>query len=164
MQKDKSFVHRAFWVSLVIKGIDGALQLAGGIIVLFIEPGTLGKTYRYWSRYLFTSKHRGNPEAAFIRDAATSFHMSIELLVAIYLLVHGIIKVLLVYGLLKERLWVFPAAFVGFGFFLTLEIYRINAHFYWGIMILMCLDVFVISMVWLEYKKVKALTRIDEIS
>lgn len=155
MQKDTSFVHRAFWISLIIKGIDGALQLLGGFAVIFVEPGTLGNAYRWLTRFLF-GKREGNPEAAFIRDAAHSFNMSIEVLVAIYLLVHGIIKVLLVYGLLKERLWVFPAAFAGFGFFLALEIYRITVHFYWGILILMCIDIFVITMVIMEYRKVKA--------
>jgi uncharacterized membrane protein len=154
MEKDKSFVHRAFWVSLFVKGIDGALQLAGGIIALVVEPGTLGRAYRYLTRFLLGSNTH-NVEAAFIKDAAQQFNMSVEILVSIYLLTHGVIKVLLVYGLLKERLWVFPAAFVGFGFFLAVEIYRIVHHFYWGIMILMCIDVFVITMVWLEYKKVK---------
>ena len=163
MQKDKSFVHRAFWISLVIKGIDGALQLVGGFAAIFIEPATLGNAYRWITRFLF-GKRDGNPEAEFIRDAAHSFHISVPLLVCIYLLIHGVIKLLLVYGLLKERLWVFPAAFAGFGFFLALEIYRIYAHFYWGILILMCLDVFVLTMVTLEYKKVKALTEINKIS
>src|ERR1041385_9100741 len=105
MEKDKSFVHRAFWVSLIIKGIDGALQLIGGIIALSVEPGTLGRAYRYLTRYLLGSKSGHNAEAAFIKDAAVQFNMSIEILVSIYLLSHGVIKVLLVYGLLKERLW-----------------------------------------------------------
>ena len=154
MQKDKSFVHRAFWLSLFLKGLDGLLQLLGGIVVLFFEPGTLGKTYRYLTRFLMG--HRtDNPEAQFIRDAAHSFHMSTEILVFVYLVSHGIIKVLLVYGLLKERLWVFPAALAGFGFFLVLEIFRISQHFYWAIAALMCIDVFVITMVILEWKKVK---------
>jgi uncharacterized membrane protein len=161
VQKDKSFVHRAFWLSLFLKGMDGALQLLGGIVVILFEPGTLGKVYRYLTRFLL-GKSSHNAEADFIRDAAHSFHISIEVLVCIYLLSHGIIKVLLVYGLLKEKLWVFPAALVGFGFFLALEIYRIGEHFYWAILILMCIDVFVVSMVILEWKKVKAQASLQE--
>ena len=156
-QKDQSFVHRAFWLSLFLKGLDGALQLLGGVVVILFEPGTLGRAYRWLTRFLM-GKSSHNAEADFIREAASSFHISVEVLVCIYLLTHGIIKVLLVYGLLRERLWVFPAAFAGFGFFLALEIYRISQHFYWAILILMCIDIFVIIMVFLEYKKVKALT------
>jgi uncharacterized membrane protein len=152
MEKDKSFVHRAFWLSLFLKGLDGALQLAGGVVVLIFEPGTLGKAYRWLTRFLL-GKSSHNAEA--------DFHISIEILVCIYLLSHGIIKVLLVYGLLKEKLWVFPAALVGFGFFLTLEIYRIYQHFYWAILILMCIDVFVVTMVILEWKKVKVQTSLQ---
>ena len=155
VQKDTSFVHRAFWLSLFLKGLDGALQLLGGLVVILFEPGTLGKAYRWLTRFLM-GKTSNNAEADFIKDAAHSFHISIEVLVCIYLLSHGIIKVLLVYGLLKEKLWVFPAALVGFGFFLTLEIYRIYQHFYWAILVLMCIDVFVVTMVILEWRKVKA--------
>ena len=154
-KQDKSFVHRAFWWSLFIKGLDGLLQFLGGIAVLLVPPGTLGNTYRYWTRFLFAHPHAGNPEANFIRDAAHSFGMGVPLLVAIYLLVNGTIKLLLVYGLLRERLWVFPAAFVGFGLFFSLEVYRLFVHFYWGILILMCISIFVITMVALEYRKVR---------
>jgi uncharacterized membrane protein len=154
-KQDKSFVHRAFWWSLFIKGLDGLLQLIGGIAVLVAEPGTLGRTYRYFSRFLVG--HRAhNPEADFIREAATSFHISVPILVSIYLLANAAIKLLLVYGLFKERLWVFPAAFVGFGILFSLEAYRISVHFHWGILILMCISIFVITMVALEYKKVRS--------
>ncbi|MEI8135632.1 MAG: DUF2127 domain-containing protein [bacterium] len=153
-QEDKSFVHRAFWISLFLKGLDGALQLIGGIAVIFAEPGTLGKTYRYFTRFLVGNRTQ-NPEAEFIKVTAHSFGMNVEMLVAIYLLVNAVIKLLLVYGLLKERLWVFPAACIGFGLMFSLELYRISIHFYWGIFILMCISVFVITMVLLEWKKVR---------
>ena len=161
LKQDKSFVHKAFWLSLVVKGIDGALQLVGGIAVLVVEPGTLGRLYRYLTRHLLGSTG-DSPEIDFIREAAKQFSMRNESLVAIYLLFHGVIKVLLVYGLLKERLWVFPAAFVGFGLFLALEIYRLTQQFHIGIVVLMCVDCFVITMVWLEYKKVRAQTMLAE--
>jgi uncharacterized membrane protein len=156
VQKDTSFVHRAFWLSLFLKGLDGALQLLGGVAVLVAEPGTLGKAYRWLSRFLIGNRVH-NPEADFIKVTAESFHMNVEMLVAIYLLVNGVIKVLLVYGLLKEKLWVFPAACVGFGLMFSLEVYRLSIHFFWGIFILMCISVFVITMVILEWRKVKAL-------
>jgi len=154
VKKQGSFVDRAFWLSLIIKGIDGALQLIGGVAVLFIEPGTLSRWFRYLTRYLLHRKPH-NSESNFIHSAAAQFGISVETLVCIYLLSHGVIKVLLVYGLLKRKLWVFPAALAGFGFFLAVEIYRISEHFYWGILILMCVDIFVITMVILEYMKVK---------
>jgi len=153
--EDKSFVHRAFWISLFIKGLDGMLQLLGGIAVFAFAPGTLGRAYRWLTRFLVGDRAH-NPEADFIKDAAHSFHMNVEMLVAIYLLANGIIKVLLVYGLLKEKLWVFPAALVGFGLMFSLELYRLSVHFYWGIFILMCISIFVITMVILEWRKVRA--------
>ena len=160
--EDKSFVHRAFWISLFIKGLDGALQLLGGLAVIFLEPGTLGNAYRWLTRFLFGKHDGNNPEADFIRVTAHSFHISVAVLVAIYLLVNGIIKVLLVYGLLKEKLWVFPAACAGFGIMFSLELYRLSVHFYWGIFILMCISVFVITMVILEWRKVKAQMKAGE--
>ncbi|MFI5263447.1 MAG: hypothetical protein ACHQM6_02920, partial [Candidatus Kapaibacterium sp.] len=74
MQKDTSFVHRAFWLSLFLKGLDGALQLLGGLVVILFEPGTLGKTYRWLTRFLM-GKSSNNAEADFIKDAAHSFHI-----------------------------------------------------------------------------------------
>lgn len=150
----KNFVDRAFRVSLYIKAFDGTLQLTGGTLLLFVEPETLGRWVNVLTRHLLSSPN--NPVALFLEHQAQNLSVSTELLVSLYLLSHGVIKLGLVFGLLKEKLWVFPFAFVGFGAILSIELYRIIFHFFWGLIILMSFDTFVLTMVTLEYRRLKA--------
>ncbi len=154
----RSLVDRAFRISLFIKGFDGVMQLIGGTLLLFIEPQTLGSWMNFLTRHLFSS-NPNNVVAHFLQHQAENLSVSTTLIVSLYMLSHAVIKLGLVYGLLKEKLWVFPFAFVGFGIILSIEAYRIIFHFFWGVCILMSFDIFVLTMVILEYRKLKGLTK-----
>jgi uncharacterized membrane protein len=154
-QPPKNFVDRAFRVSLYIKAFDGTLQLIGGTLLLFVEPQTLGRWMNFLTRHLL-SENPNNVVAHWLHHQADTLSLDTTLIVSLYMLSHAVIKLGLVFGLLKEKLWVFPFAFVGFGAILSIEIYRILFHFFWGVCILMAFDTFVLTMVILEYRKLKA--------
>ncbi len=151
----RNFVDRAFRLSLFIKGFDGTMQLIGGTLLFFVEPQTLGRWMNFLTRHLI-SEDPTNVVAHWLHHQADSLSVDTELLVSLYMLSHGVIKLGLVFGLLKEKLWVFPFAFVGFGAILSIEIYRIIFHFFWGVCVLMAFDTFVLTMVILEYRRLKA--------
>lgn len=131
------------------------LQFIGGSALLLIPTQTLGR----WIDYLMWHLISENPDNMIGRWLQhRSHHLSghATLLVSLYMLSHGVIKLSLVFGLLKEKLWVFPFAFVGFGAILSVEMYHIFFHFFWGFCILMSFDIFVLTMAILEYRKLKA--------
>jgi uncharacterized membrane protein len=63
-----------------------------------------------------------------------------KLFVSIYLLGHGVIKMLMVLGLLREKRWVFPVAIIVLLGFIGFQIYYLCGHFSIGLVIFTLLD------------------------
>ena len=145
------FVHRAFKISLIIKGIDGVLELIGGALLLLVKPATISTAVRSITRYELV-EDRHSYIAAIILHASNHLSLDKKFLASIYLLAHGVIKIVLVLGLLNGKRGVYPYAFLFLGVFVVLEILRLSEVFSIGVLSLMLFDLFLISMVYLEYK------------
>ena len=69
-----------------------------------------------------------------------------------YLLSHGVIKAVLIVGLLREKLWYYPVAIIVFVSFILYQLYRFNhTHSIWLLLITL-LDIVVIWLTWHEYR------------
>ena len=135
-----SKIHIAFEIGVILKGLNGLMELVGGTLMLVFPPSAI-------RQFIVDLSHR--PEFA----QKLSTHD--ERFAAIYLLSHGVIKGVLVYGLLKEQMWAFPwaiAIFAAFG------VYQIIHYFVqpsiWMI-VLTVLDVFVILLTIAEWRRLK---------
>ena len=135
-----SKIHIAFEIGVILKGLNGLMELVGGTLLLVFPLSAI-------RQFIVDLSHR--PEFA----QKLSTHD--ERFAAIYLLSHGIIKGVLVYGLLKEQMWAFPwaiAIFAAFG------VYQIIHYFVqpsiWMI-VLTVLDVFVILLTIAEWRRLK---------
>jgi len=67
---------------------------------------------------------------------------------------HGVIKAVLVYALLKDKLWAFPWAIGVFTAFGIYQIYRYVVQPSGWLIALTILDVIVIALTWLEWQRV----------
>ena len=74
---------------------------------------------------------------------------------AFYLLSHGIIKIFLAIGLLRNRLWAYPAAIVFFILFILYQVYRYTYTQSSFLILLTVFDLIVVGLTWHEYKIVK---------
>jgi len=74
---------------------------------------------------------------------------------AFYLLSHGIIKAALVIGLLRNKLWAYPASLVVLGIFIVYQLYRFSYTHGFGLIVLTVFDVFVMGLIWHEYRLVR---------
>jgi hypothetical protein len=76
---------------------------------------------------------------------------STQLFTSFYLLGHGVIKIVLIVGLLREKLGYYPAAIAVFVLFVMYQIYRYTfTHSIWLLLITL-LDIVVIWLTWHEY-------------
>jgi len=41
--RQRSLVHIAFEISLFFKGLDGVLQIVGGLLLFFVKPETISR-------------------------------------------------------------------------------------------------------------------------
>jgi len=69
----------------------------------------------------------------------------------LFLLSHGIVKVLIVAALLKNKLWAYPAGIVIFAGFGVYQMYRYFHTYSPGLLVLSILDLAVILLTWHEY-------------
>lgn len=71
---------------------------------------------------------------------------------AFYLLSHGLVKSVIVYGLLREKLWAYPATFAVFGAFIAYQLYRYSFTHDPALIALSIFDLFVIVLAVHEYR------------
>jgi len=145
-----------FKVGLVLKGLDGILEVAGGILLLFLSPQAI----QHLARVLTAHELSEDPHDLIARYLLhTTAHLShgTTLFGAIYLLSHGIAKIALVALVLKDKLWAYPWLIGLLLAFIAYQLYRITAvHFSIGLTLLTVFDVFLVWLTWREYRSKRA--------
>ena len=143
-----------FRLSVILKGLDALLEVAGGIALWLVSPGLIIQVVHF----LTQDEIAEDPHdlvANLLRHAASHFSLSGEHFMALYLLAHGVIKGFVVAALLKNKLWAYPAAIAVFGGFIVYQVYRFALMGGIGLIGLSVLDLIVIWLIWLEYRAMK---------
>src|SRR3989442_6548558 len=151
----KSKLHVAFEVGVILKGFNGLLELVGGVLLLAFPPSAIEKfIVGLTSNELSKDPH--DVIATHLRQAAHSLSANDQLFAAIYLLSHGVIKALLVYALLRGKLWAYPWAI---GVLTALRVYQKDRYLItpsgW-LIALTFLDVIVILLTWFEWRRLRS--------
>jgi uncharacterized membrane protein len=154
-KKYAQIFHKAFEIGILLKGVDGVLEIIGGILLFLIPPETIN----YIVRLLTQGELSEDPHdliANFLVRSAEHLSLSSETFGGLFLLSHGIIKIGLVTALFKKKLWAYPLAMAIFGLFILYQMYRYTlSHSLWMVF-LSALDVAVIVLTYLEYRNLKA--------
>lgn len=148
-------LHTVFTVSILVKGFLAFVETLSGVGVLFITPKSLESVILFFSQ----GELAENPSDAFVQyllHAAHSYSVGGQTFAALYLLSHGIAKLVLVVLLLRKKLWAYPASIVVLWLFIAYQQYRYVVHPSSWLLLLTALDLFVIYLIHHEYKTVKA--------
>ncbi|MBU6410629.1 MAG: DUF2127 domain-containing protein, partial [Verrucomicrobia bacterium] len=88
-------------------------------------------------------------------------HLSIntEHFASVYLLTYGVVKMGLVVGLLRGKLWAYPAALVVLGLILCYQFSRLFHTHSLGLGLLSLLDLIILLLIWRDYQYLKARRR-----
>lgn len=152
--KREKLIHDAFDVGISIKGVDGVLEIIGGILFLFASPKRVSNIIDILTRHEL-SQDPNDIFANFLINTAHGFSTSAQFFGSLFLLSHGIIKVFLVGALWKGKHWAYPLAISIFSLFTVYQMYRYFLKPSPLLIILSILDVFVIILTWLEYKRMR---------
>jgi len=151
-------IHLAFEISLLLKALFALGQIIGGIVALFVTKDFLLKTVSVLTQEELAEDPR-DLIANYLLHSAQNLSIGTQLFVALYLLGHGSIKLWLIIGLLRQKLWYYPTAILVFGLFIAYQLYRFNfTHSVWLLLITL-VDVIVIALTWHEYKYLRRLLR-----
>jgi uncharacterized membrane protein len=105
--------------------------------------------------WLTRNKTPDDQLANYLLDFAANLTLSTLIFGAFYLLSHGILKLILVIALLKNRLWAYPWSLVLFTLFIIYQIYRYTYTYSVGLILLTIFDIIVIWLIWHEYQIMK---------
>ena len=144
-------IHQIFVVSVTLKGLHALLEIAGGVALYLVSTETIVGAINRWS-YDELVEDRHDWIATRLLDFARHFSVAEHDFYAFYLLSHGIIKFALVAGLLKQKIWAYPASFVVFGLFIAYQLYRYSFTHDAGLILLSIFDLFVIALAVHEYR------------
>ena len=110
-------IHQVFEVSILLKGAHAAIEFAGGIALALIPTSTIVKL----ANAITQEELIEDPKdfiATHLLALAQSFSIETKHFYSFYLLSHGAVKLLLVIGLLRERLWSYPASLIVLAIFI----------------------------------------------
>ncbi|MDQ1545193.1 MAG: hypothetical protein QOH69_97 [Actinomycetota bacterium] len=147
-----TLLDRTFWVGIVLKGLDGVLELVGGVLLFFFTPHQLNEvTQAIFQHELVEDPH--DFLANSLLHLTSTLTVSSTLFGAAYLLVHGIAKVVLVWAVLRDRLWAYPWLIAFLLVFIGYQAYEMIVHFSLGLLLLTIMDGLIVWLTWLEYRK-----------
>jgi uncharacterized membrane protein len=144
-------LHRLFDLGVIIKGIDGVLEVTGGVLFAVVKPGTVNALVRFLTAHEL-SEDPGDLVANLLRSSVAHLSPNTTLVASAYLLGHGVVKLLLVAGLLRGKLWAYPAALWVLGAVALYQVYRILLGHSLGLVVLTAVDLVVMALIWHEYR------------
>ena len=149
-------LDKTFKIGLVLKGLDGILEVIGGIVLLFLSPQAI----QHLARTLTAHELSQDPHdliARYILHTTAHLTTSTTLFGAIYLLSHGAAKIVLVVLVLRDKLWAYPWLIGLLLAFIAYQLYQITVvHFSVGLTALTIFDAVLVWLTWREYQSKKA--------
>lgn len=153
-----TLLDKIFKVSLVLKGLDGALELVGGILLLLVSPAQLGFLVQILTQHELSEDPHDLIATALVHLAGT-MTVSATMFGAIYLLLHGLVKIVLVWAVLKDKLWAYPWMIAFLGIFILYQSYELVVSFTWGMVLLTAFDIFIVWLTVHEYRAHRSRTK-----
>ncbi len=148
----KDLLDRTFEVAIILKGLDGMLEVVGGLVLLVVTPATINRIVTALTQHEL-SQDPHDFIATHLLNTAHGLSKSAVLFGSLYLLLHGAVKIVLVVALLRNKLWAYPWMIAFLLVFIVYQIYRIALVPSAGLAALTVFDVFVVWLTFREYQK-----------
>lgn len=147
----EKILHHLFQIGVLLKGVDGLFETIGGFVFVCVTSHEIRHVV-FWLTQDTLLEDPDDWIAHSLRHAFVHFSDGRKILVGAYLLGHGIIKLLLVVGLWRVKLWVFPVALAVLGGFVGYQVYHLTSHPSVGLSVLTLIDVIIAALVWHEFR------------
>ena len=154
--RSKDLLDRTFEVGIILKGLDGLLEVVGGALLLFVTPEAINRIVGTLTQHELSEDPQDFVATHLLRvshgltGAAVGF-------AAAYLLLHGIVKVVLVLALLRNKMWAYPWLIGFLVAFIAYQLYRIVLDPTFGLSALTIFDAIIVWLTWREYQKQRRL-------
>jgi uncharacterized membrane protein len=112
-----------FDFALILKAVNGSLEMLTALLILFVPPSFVVRL----AEFATSGEFAQDPDdlvATAIRGTAHTFALGTHYLLALYLALHGVIKVLLVIGIFARKKAAYPLFMAALACFGAYEAYR----------------------------------------
>lgn len=147
-------IHQLFEISILLKGAHALIECIGGIVLALVSTESILQL----ANRIAQPELLNDPKdfiATHLLAWTQDFSVGTKNFYAYYLLSHGLVKVLLVIGLLRGKMWAYPASLVALSLFIVYQLYRFTDTHGIGLIILTVFDLLVMVLIWHEYRIVR---------
>lgn len=112
-----------FDIALILKAVNGALEILAALLVLFVPPSFVLKL----AELATGGELAQDPDdlvATTIQQAAQTFTVHTHYFFAFYLALHGVVKILLIIGIFAKKRVTYPLFMLALAVFGSYEVYR----------------------------------------
>lgn len=152
--RPQNLLDKTYEIGIIIKGIDGLLELLGGILVLALSPGAINGITHFLTEHELQQDPHDFIANHILRLSQHLTHGP-NYFAAAFLLTHGAVKVFLVACLLLNKLWAYPWALGVLGLFLVYQVYQLVTKPTFGMAFLSVLDAVIIWLIYREWQQIR---------
>jgi uncharacterized membrane protein len=156
--RPQDLLDQTFEIGIILKGLDGVLEVIGGLLLLVVSPATIDRVVTSLTQHEL-SEDPHDFLATHLLKTAHGLTGSAVLFGAVYLLAHGVVKVILVAALLKNQLWAYPWMVTFLAVFIVYQVYRLRLQPSVGLAALTIFDAAIAWLTYREYRKQLAVAR-----
>lgn len=147
----RSWFDRVFATAILAKGLNGAAELLGGLLLLAVTPDRIHRLVAAVTQGEL-SEDPQDVVARYLLHTSTGLTGPAVTFGALYLLLHGLVKVVLVVALLRNKLWAYPWMIVVLLTFIAYQLYRLALAPGPGLVALTVFDAIVTGLTWREWR------------
>lgn len=152
INEPRDLTDRAFRIGLVLKALDGMLETVGGLLLLFLQPEHIDRFAR-WLTHGELSQDPHDFIATHILKTAHDITGAGLVFGAIYLLSHGVVKLVLVVEVWRNHIWAYLGLIGVTTLFVIYQLYRMANKFSVGMLLLTIFDLVIIYLTTKEYRR-----------
>lgn len=146
--KPHALLRTSFRAGIAVKAFDGLLETIGGVMLWFIKPDEMNRALHFLFQHELSQDPHDFLAGHLLRMSAQLAH---PLFASLFLLSHGVVKLLLAIALWMDDLWAYPLAIFVFGGFTVYQVYRYTHTHSLGLLVLTVLDIAIVWLTWAEY-------------
>ncbi len=145
-----------FLVGVFFKGLDGLIELIGGVLLIFLSPsGLTSVAHSLTAGELLEDPH--DIIANLLLKGAHQLGGQGAFLIALFLLIHGVVKLAIVISLIIGATKIYPWAIGALGILAIVQIIDFVVKPSIGVALLTVLDFVVIALTWREWRQHRGL-------
>lgn len=145
-------IHQLFEVGVLLKGLNAVVETGLGLLLFFVDVRGIVETF-------INNELIDDPNdylATHLQSFTDKLSPGAELYSALYLLSHGIVKGFLVWGLLREKIWAYPASMAVLVLFIIYQVVKFLENHSIGLALLTAFDLVILWLIWHEYRVISA--------